>query len=153
MSKAIRSKAFIIWLLAAGVFFFEYFARVAPSVMVPDLMHAFHVNALSLGALSALFYYSYVGMQLPVGALVDRFGAHKLLCISAGLCATMCFVLWGECEVRCNKVLWTAIESARQQGPAESVLLHGPLWTRLCQKPLIQWLIVGLLAVSVFCLA
>lgn len=92
MSKAIRSKAFIIWLLAAGVFFFEYFARVAPSVMVPDLMHAFHVNALSLGALSALFYYSYVGMQLPVGALVDRFGAHKLLCISAGLCATMCFV-------------------------------------------------------------
>ncbi len=92
MSSKISYRAWIIWLLAAGFFFAEYFARVAPSVMVPDLMRAFNVTAGSLGALSAMFYYAYVGMQLPVGALVDRFGPQKLLTAMAALCGIACFL-------------------------------------------------------------
>lgn len=90
MDHKISYKAWIIWLLAAGFFFAEYFARVAPSVMVPDLMRAFNVTAGSLGALSAMFYYAYVGMQLPVGALVDRFGPQKLLTAMSALCGVAC---------------------------------------------------------------
>jgi MFS family permease len=84
--------AWIIWALAALFFFSEYFARVAPSVMVTDLMRAFNVHALSLGALSAAFYYGYVGMQLPVGALMDRFGPRCLLTVMAMLCGVSCLV-------------------------------------------------------------
>lgn len=92
MRKLIFSKAFAVWVLAAGFFFAEYFARVAPSVMVPDLMRVFHVDALSLGALSSFFYYAYVGMQLPVGTLVDRYGAHRLLTTMAGICGLACIL-------------------------------------------------------------
>ncbi len=73
-----------IWGLGAFFFFSEYFARVAPSVMALQLMSSFHVDALSLGTLSAFFYISYLGMQLPVGLLIDRYSMQKLL-VGAGL--------------------------------------------------------------------
>lgn len=92
MDGKTSSRAIFIWLLAAGFFFAEYFARVAPSVMVPQLMKSLQVNALSLGALSAFFYYAYVGMQLPVGTLIDRYGAHKLLTIMSAICGVACFL-------------------------------------------------------------
>lgn len=72
----------LVWGLAAAFFFCEYFARVAPGVMVPDLMRDFHVSALALGSLSAFFYYSYVSMQIPVGILVDRYSPRKLLTVT-----------------------------------------------------------------------
>ena len=58
--------------------------------MVPQLMQAFNVNALSLGALSAFFYYAYVAMQLPVGTLMDRFGPRLLLSLMAAICGLSC---------------------------------------------------------------
>jgi len=76
----------LVWGLAAGFFFAEYFARVSPSVMVPQLMRSLNVGAFSLGALSSFFYYAYVAMQLPVGALFDRFGPRRLLSIMAIVC-------------------------------------------------------------------
>lgn len=82
----------LIWALGAGFFFAEYFARVSPSVMVPELMKSFHVTALGIGSLSAFFYYAYVSMQVPVGALVDRFGPHRLLTATAVLCALGSFL-------------------------------------------------------------
>lgn len=88
----IRISPWLIWGLAASFFFAEYFARVAPSVMVPDLMRDFNVDALMLGSLSAFFYYAYVGMQVPVGILVDRYGAHRLLTIMSFVCALGCFL-------------------------------------------------------------
>lgn len=84
--------AWCIWGLGAAFFLVEYLARVAPGVMVPELMGAFHINATSLGAFSALFYYAYVGMQLPVGTLMDKFGPHRLLTVTAMLCAIGCFL-------------------------------------------------------------
>ena len=84
--KKNSSRAWLIWALAAGFFFAEYFARVSPSVMVPELMRDFRVGAFSLGSLSAFFYYAYVGMQLPVGTLVDRYGPRKLLSMMSIVC-------------------------------------------------------------------
>jgi len=80
--------------LGASFFFLEYFARVDPSVIVPELMTAFQVGAFSLGSLSALFYYPYIAMQLPVGALIDRFGPHRLLTGATLLCSLGCFLFY-----------------------------------------------------------
>lgn len=82
----------LVWSLGALFFFVEYFARVAPNVMAPDLMRAFHVNALALGVLSASFYFAYVGMQLPVGSLMDRYGPRRLLALTAMVCALGCYL-------------------------------------------------------------
>lgn len=86
MFKNNRNYAWLIWILAAGFFFAEYVVRVAPSIMAPNLMRAFQVNAAQLGLLSAFFYYAYVAMQIPAGTLIDKFGPRKLLTVLAVLC-------------------------------------------------------------------
>lgn len=94
-SKSLTNKAFypwLIWTLGAGFFFAEYLARIAPGVMVPQLMNSFNVTALGIGSMSAFFYYAYLGMQIPVGAMVDRWGPHRLLTFMALLCAAGCFL-------------------------------------------------------------
>lgn len=80
----------LIWGLGAGFFFSEYLGRVAPGVLVPELTQEFHVNALMLGALSSMFMWPYIIMQMPVGMLVDRYGPHKLLTVTAALCGLGC---------------------------------------------------------------
>ena len=92
MKPNFSSRAYIVWALAAGFFFAEYFARVAPSVMALQLTLDFHIHALALGSLSACFYYTYVAMQLPVGTLIDHYGPHKLLTLMAGICGLACLL-------------------------------------------------------------
>ncbi len=82
----------LIWGLAASFFFLEYIVRVAPSVMVPDLMLTFSASALAIGSLSAWFLYPYIAMQIPVGLLVDRYGPHRILTLMVCLCALGCLV-------------------------------------------------------------
>jgi sugar phosphate permease len=76
----------VIWVLAAFFYFYEYVLRVSPSVMVPELMNAFHVDATTLGLLTSFFFYAYAPMQLPVGLLIDRFGARRLLTFASVIC-------------------------------------------------------------------
>ena len=47
--------------------------------MVSDLMAEFAISGAVLGTLSALYFYPYVLMQVPLGALIDRLGARTLL--------------------------------------------------------------------------
>lgn len=75
--------AWVIFILAIAFYFYEFFIRVSPSVMVPELMKAFGVNATAVGTLSGFYFYIYAPMQLPVGVLTDRFGARKLLALAA----------------------------------------------------------------------
>lgn len=75
-----------IWTIAAGFFFFSFFTRVAPSVMVDDLMRDFVGGAAFVGNLSAFYYYAYTGCQLPVGMTLDRFGPRRALTTAAIVC-------------------------------------------------------------------
>ena len=42
-------------------------------------MRDFHLDAKQLGNLSAFYFYLYVAMQIPIGILIDRWGAKKVL--------------------------------------------------------------------------
>lgn len=76
----------IIWSLAVVFLFYEYFIRVTPSLIVPELMQAFHINAGQVGLLSSFYFYAYAMMQVPVGFLSDRFGARYLLSFGCLFC-------------------------------------------------------------------
>ncbi|MBS0621638.1 MAG: MFS transporter [Verrucomicrobia bacterium] len=78
--------AWVIWILTAAFYFYEFVIRVAPSVMVSELMDAFAVDAATLGVLSASYLYIYAPMQIPVGLLIDRFGARRLLTFASAIC-------------------------------------------------------------------
>jgi MFS family permease len=81
-----------IWTLTVVFLFYEFFIRVFPTAMVTELMAAFSVTAGTLGTLSAFYFYAYAPMQIPVGILMDRFGARKLLTFASLICALGSFM-------------------------------------------------------------
>ncbi len=95
-------KAWAIWLLAGLSFGYAFFHRVAPSVMVSDLMAEFAIGGAMLGTLSALYFYPYVLLQVPLGALLQSLGTRLLLSLALGL-AAIGSLLFGLAET-----LWLA---------------------------------------------
>lgn len=81
-----------IWFLGAFFFFSEYFLRVSPSVILPELSDKFSVTAAGLGALSSFFYYPYIFMQIPVGVITDKFGPKKVMMLAAFLTGGACII-------------------------------------------------------------
>ncbi len=74
-----RLRGGFIFTLGALSFAYAFLQRVAPSAMVADLMQSFQVGAAVLGNLSAIYFYAYVALQMPIGALVDRWGPRKII--------------------------------------------------------------------------
>lgn len=81
----------VICSLAAMFYMYEFVLQVSPAVMTSELMHDFGLNAASLGAVSAFYYYAYTPMQLPAGLLYDRFGPRLLLTLAVLICALGAF--------------------------------------------------------------
>ncbi len=50
-------------------------------------MRDFTVGGSALGVLSAMYYYAYVALQIPVGVLIDRFGPRRLMSGALLICA------------------------------------------------------------------
>ncbi|WP_194848299.1 MFS transporter [Candidatus Neptunochlamydia vexilliferae] len=82
----IRAASWWAWSFAVLFLFYEFIVRVFPTVMVQELMGAFDATAAQLGTLSAFFFYAYAPMQIPVGLLMDRFGARNLLTFASLFC-------------------------------------------------------------------
>jgi MFS family permease len=74
------------WVLTCVFLFYEYFLRTSPSVILPALMRDFGVSAAAVGALSGFYFYVYAPMQIPVGVLLDRFGAKLLMTMATAVC-------------------------------------------------------------------
>jgi len=71
------------WLIVScGMLFycFNYFLRVSPSTMQPQLTQGFHITATQFGMLAAFYYWAYTPMQIPVGMIYDKFGVRAVIC-------------------------------------------------------------------------
>lgn len=79
--------AWVMWLLGALFYFYEYLLQVSPSVMVSDLMRSFDITATQFGYFAAIYFWMYAPMQIFVGILLDKFGPHRLLTAATGACA------------------------------------------------------------------
>lgn len=85
-------RSWLIWGAAAIFYLYEFFVRVAPSVMEEQLQEALHVTAAAFGASVAAYYYVYAPLQLVVGSLMDRFGARLVLIPSVLVVALGCLL-------------------------------------------------------------
>jgi MFS family permease len=75
--------------IAAFFYCYEFILRIVPGVLQTELTAVFgHISASSFGQLSALYYFAYSPMQMPVGMLMDRFGPRRLLSLAC-LCCTL----------------------------------------------------------------
>src|SRR6201996_9670142 len=69
----------IAWLFCAAFYFMQYMLRSAPGVMMPELSAAFARDALGVGTLVGLYYYTYALFSLVCGALLDRLGGKAVI--------------------------------------------------------------------------
>ncbi|UCD33487.1 MAG: MFS transporter [Desulfobacterales bacterium] len=74
------------------VYFFVYFHRVSTSVIVSDLLEAFHTNATALGFMSSMYFYLYAFEQPLVGYLSDRLGPRRVIGYWSMAAAAGCFL-------------------------------------------------------------
>jgi len=88
----------MVWGCGAALYVLGFFQRVAPAVMTTELTREFGLTAVSLGNLSAYYFYSYVAMQIPTGILADRLGPRKLLAGGA-LIATVGSIVFATAQV------------------------------------------------------
>jgi sugar phosphate permease len=76
-----------VWGVAAFFYLAGFYLRVSPAVMTTELMRAFNITAADLGNFSAVYFYTYVFMQIPTGVLVDSWGAQRLLILGSVVAA------------------------------------------------------------------
>jgi MFS family permease len=68
-----------MWGIPTFLFLFAFFHRVAPGVFAKELMQTFGVTGAVVGLLSATYFYSYAGLMIPAGVLLDRLGVRRVV--------------------------------------------------------------------------
>lgn len=77
-SRATRLRWAVV-LAPVGIYFFSYFHRIAPAVVVEDLMRTFAVSGAMVGLLTAVYPWLFGAMALPAGSLADTLGSRWTL--------------------------------------------------------------------------
>lgn len=79
--------------VATAFYLYEFLVRVSPNVFQEALSSAFHIDATQFGLFASLWYWVYAPLQLPVGALTDKYGPRRLLTVAILLCCLSTLVL------------------------------------------------------------
>ncbi|QVL55379.1 MAG: MFS transporter [Simkaniaceae bacterium] len=87
MKQKLSLIGFFIWMLASVFYLYEFFLQVFMSTVSNQVIQDLHLDASSYSIIAAAYFLPYSLMQIPVGILVDRFGARSLLTISVLSCA------------------------------------------------------------------
>lgn len=88
-----QTQTYVTWLtwvicLVGAIFYcYEYLLRIMPSIMELELRQAFQLDAAAFGNLMGFYYYAYTPMQFPVGILMDNYGPRRLLIFACLICA------------------------------------------------------------------
>jgi sugar phosphate permease len=73
----------LVWGTVASLYFVAFFQRVAPAVMVDELMREFTIGAALMGNLAAMYFYAYAAAQVPAGILLDWVGPRLVSTVAA----------------------------------------------------------------------
>jgi MFS family permease len=68
-----------MWGIPAFLFFFGFLHRVAPGVIVKEIMQAFNATGAIVGLMSAMYFWAYAGFMIPAGVLIDGFGVRRVV--------------------------------------------------------------------------
>lgn len=80
-------------IICAGLFYaYQYVLRVAPNVMNDELLRDLGIDATEFGTMISFYWWSYAGVQIPLGIALDRFGTGKLLTLASLFCGLSCFI-------------------------------------------------------------
>ena len=112
----------VIFLLFCGTFV-NAVDRGSLGVAAPSIMKELHLNPAMMGVVLSAFFWTYFAMNIPSGALADRFGAKATL----GWAAFVWSFLSALTGAAHNFVHWSSSESGWE--PAR----------RLCSRATSKW--------------
>ena len=79
-------KPWLAWSSVALFYAYQYVLRVFPSVVMPEIMSAYDMNAGLFGQFSGIYYIGYGLAHLPLGFWLDRSGPKRVIPLCCGLC-------------------------------------------------------------------
>src|SRR6185437_13344548 len=79
-ATAARRTRWVVCAITPLVILSQFF-RSSNAVIAPDLMSQLNLTAEDIGALSSAFFFIFAAMQIPLGVLLDRFGARLILSV------------------------------------------------------------------------
>ena len=83
--------AWLMWMAGAIFYAYQYILRVMPNIMMLDVMDKFHMDAITFGQFSGIYYIGYSVMHIPIGIMLDHYGPRKImpLCILLTIVGTL----------------------------------------------------------------
>jgi predicted MFS family arabinose efflux permease len=78
--------AWFIWSLATIFFAYQFILRLAPGLIIDQMMVKYNISASEYGLFSSMYYLGYAGMQIPIALLLDKYGPR----VVGGLCILLC---------------------------------------------------------------
>ncbi len=91
VSDSVSWRGVLIVSVASLFYCYEFFLRVAPSVLSHAMMQSFHVSAAPFSVMASSFFLVYAPMQIPAGLWTDRLGPRLSLSMMIALCALASF--------------------------------------------------------------
>ncbi|HEX8971847.1 MFS transporter [Oryzihumus sp.] len=78
-------RAWLVWTVAIAVYLLAVFHRTSLGVAGLVAAERFHISSAQLATFTMVQLFVYAGMQIPVGAALDRFGSRRMLTIGLTL--------------------------------------------------------------------
>lgn len=75
----------VVWAVGSCFIAYQFSFQISSAIMVPQLMHAFHLTPAGVGFLSSTFFYTYLLMQIPAGILMDHYSYRRILLLGVAL--------------------------------------------------------------------
>lgn len=82
----------MMWALPLTFFAYQFILRLWPSLLMTQIMQQFSIDATAFGFLSAMYYFGYAGMQIPIALFLERFGVRWVVSGCALLCGVAAFL-------------------------------------------------------------
>lgn len=137
-----RSVAFLLVVFAAG-YLLSSALRGVTAALAPIFTEQFSTSPAELGLLAGAYFASFALMQLPMGALLDRYGVRAVLVVSLAIAAISCVVF--AISTSFPGLFWARLLS----GVGVSACLIAPLtaarlWTAPAQQQRINaWMLMA----------
>ncbi len=82
----------VLWLLTVFFFAYQFILRLWPSLLMPQIMAQFSIDATAFGFLTSMYYYGYSGMQIPLAIALDRYQPRFVISSCVFLCGLSTFI-------------------------------------------------------------
>ncbi len=86
-NESISIAGLFVWSVGALFFLYEFFLRTFLGALGKQIIPALQLTPSQFALLASAFYISYGLMQVPIGAITDRFGLKLSMCFATFMCS------------------------------------------------------------------